>query len=223
MAFCCSVTKSCLPWTVAPQAFLSCTISQSLLKFMAIELVMTSNHLILCHPAFPFCPQSCPASESFPMSWLFTWGSQSIEASASASVLPMNIQGWFPLGLTAWCPYCPRTLKNLFQHHSLKASPLWCSAFFMVKLSHPYLTTGETIALTVQTFVGKVMSLLFNILSTLVIAFLLKNKCLLISWVQSPSALILEPKKIKSVTISTFPHLFAMKWWDWMHLGGAYW
>ena len=81
----------------------------------------------------------------------------------------------------------------------------------MVKLSHPYLTTGETIALTVQTFVGKVMSLLFNILSTLVIAFLLKNKCLLISWVQSPSALILEPKKIKSVTISTFPHLFAMK------------
>ena len=81
----------------------------------------------------------------------------------------------------------------------------------MVKLSHPYLTTGETIALTVQTFVGKVMSLLFNILSTLVIAFLLKNKCLLISWVQSPSALILEPKKIKSVAISTFPHLFAMK------------
>ena len=81
----------------------------------------------------------------------------------------------------------------------------------MVKLSHPYLTTGETIALTVQTFVSKVMSLLFNILSRLVIAFLLKNKCLLISWVQSPSALILELKKIKSVTISTFPHLFAMK------------
>ena len=81
----------------------------------------------------------------------------------------------------------------------------------MVKLSHPNLTTGETIVLTVQTFVGKVMSLLFNTLSRLVMAFLLKNKCLLISWVQSASALILEPKKIKSVTISTFPHLFAMK------------
>ena len=93
----------------------------------------------------------------------------------------------------------------------MKASTLWYSAFFMVKLSHPNLTTGETIVLTVQTFVGKVMSLLFNTLSRLVMAFLLKNKCLLISWVQSASALILEPKKIKSVTISTFSHLFAMK------------
>ena len=89
------------------------------------------------------------------------------------------------------------TLKSLLQHHNSKASILWCSAFFMVHLSHPYMTTGKTIALTRQTFVGKVMSLLFNILSRLVITFLPRNKRLLISWLQSPSAVILEPKKIK--------------------------
>ena len=95
------------------------------------------------------------------------------------------------------------TLKSLLQHHSSKASVLWCSAFFIVQLSHPYMTTGKTIALTSQTFVGKVMSLLFNMLSKLVIAFLPRRKRLLISWLQSPSAVILEPKKIKSDTVST--------------------
>ena len=94
------------------------------------------------------------------------------------------------------------TLKGLLQHHSLKASVLWCSAFFIVQLSHPYMTTGKIIALTGQTSVGKVMSLLFNMLSRLVIAFLPRNKHLLISWLQSPSAVILEPKKVKSVTVS---------------------
>ena len=94
------------------------------------------------------------------------------------------------------------TLKSLIKHHSSKASVLWCSAFFVVQLSHPYMTTGKTIALTRWTFVGKVMSLLFNILSSLVITFLPRSKCLLISWIQSPSAVILEPKKIPSVTIS---------------------
>ena len=94
------------------------------------------------------------------------------------------------------------TLKSLFQHHSLKASILQCSAFFMVQLSHPYMTTGKTRALTRQTFVGKVMSLLFNMLPRFVIAFVSRSKCLLISWLQSPSAEILEPKKIKSVTVS---------------------
>ena len=94
------------------------------------------------------------------------------------------------------------TLKSLLQHHSSKASILWCLAFFMVQLSHPYMTTGKTIALTRWTFVGKVMSLLFNMLSRLVIAFLPRSKRLLISWLQSPSAVILEPKKIKSVTVS---------------------
>ena len=94
------------------------------------------------------------------------------------------------------------TLRSLLQHHSSKASVLLCSDFFMVQLSHPYMTTGKTKALTRQTFVGKIMSLLFNILSRLVIAFLPRSKHLLISWLQSPSAVILEPKKIKSVTVS---------------------
>ena len=104
------------------------------------------------------------------------------------------------------------TLKSLLQHHSSKASILWCSAFFIVQLSHPYMTTGKTVALTRRTFVGKVMSLLFSMLSRLVITFLPRNKCLLISWLQSPSAVILEPRKIKSATVCPlFPHLSAMK------------
>ena len=104
-----------------------------------------------------------------------------------------------------------RTLKSLLQHHSSKASILWRSAFFIVQLSYPYITTGKTIALTRRTFVGKVMSLLFNMLSGLVITFLPRSKCLFISWLQSPSAVILEPKKIKSDTVSTVFHLFPMK------------
>ena len=100
-------------------------------------------------------------------------------------------------------------LKSLLQHHSSEASILWCSAFFIVQLSHPYMATGKTIALTRQTFVDKVMSLLFNMLSRLVIIFLPRSKCLLISWLQSPSAVILEPRKIKSVTVCTvFPIYF---------------
>ena len=112
------------------------------------------------------------------------------------------------------------TLKSLFQHHSSKASILWHSAFFIIQLSHPYTTTGKTIALTRRTFVDKVMSLPFNILYRLIIAFLPRGKHLLISWLQSPSEVILEPKRIKSITVSIveilplFPHLFAMKWWD---------
>ena len=106
------------------------------------------------------------------------------------------------------------TLRSLLQHHSSKASILHCSAFFMVQFSHPYMTIGKTIALTRWTFVGKVTSLLFNILSRLVIAFLPRSKSHLISWLQSPSAVILEPKKRKSVTISIVSHLFALKWWD---------
>uniref|UniRef100_A0AC11DL44 Uncharacterized protein n=1 Tax=Ovis aries TaxID=9940 RepID=A0AC11DL44_SHEEP len=99
-----------------------------------------------------------------------------------------------------WC--WRRLLRSLLQHHSSKASVLRCSAFFIVQLSHPYVTTGKTIALTVQTIVGKVMSLLFNMLSRLVIAFLPRSKRLFISWLQSPSAVILEPNKVKSVTVS---------------------
>ena len=132
-------------------------------------------------PPFSFCPWSHPASGSFPMSQLFTSGSQSIGTSASASVLPVNIQGWFLLGLTDFDVLAVQgTLKSLLQHHSSKASILWSSAFFMIQLSHPYMTTGKAIALTRQTFVGKMMSLLFNMLSRFVIAFLPRSKYLLI-------------------------------------------
>ena len=134
-----------------------------------------------CHPAmsssvvsFSSCPQSLPASQSFPMSQLFTWGGQSTGVSALASVLPKNTQDWLDLFAVQG------TLENLLQHHSLKASVLRCSAFFAVQLSHPYMTTGKTIALTRRTFVGKVMSLLFNMLSRLVIIFLPRSKHLLI-------------------------------------------
>ena len=138
------------------------------------------------------------------MSQLFAQGGQSIGVSALASVLPMNTQDWSPLELD-WLDLLAvqGTLKSLLQHHSSKASVLWCSAFFTVQLSHPYMTTGKTIALTRRTFVGKVITLLFNILSRLVITFLPKSKHLLISWLQSPFAVILEPQKIKSDTVST--------------------
>ena len=149
------------------------------------------------------CPQSFPASGSFPVSQLFTWGGQSIGVSASTSILPMNTQGWSPLGWTGWISLQSKGFSSLLQHHSSKASILWRSAFFTVQLSHPCMTTGKTIALTRWTFVGKVMSLLFNMLSRLVITFLPRSKHLLISWLQSPSAVIFEPKKIKSDTVST--------------------
>ena len=110
------------------------------------------------------------------------------------------------------------TLKSLLQHHSSKTSVLWHSAFFMVQLSHLYMTTGKNIVLTVWTFVGKVMSVLLNMLSRLVITFLPRNMCLLISWLQSPSAVILDPPKIRLATVCIFPHLYAMKRWGQMSL-----
>ena len=165
-----------------------------------------------CHPTIsssviPFFSwlQSFPASGSFQMSQFFASGGQSIGVSASASVFPMNIQDWFPLEWTGWISL---QLKGL-QHHSSKALILQPSAFFIVQISHPFKTTGKTIALTRRTFVDKVMSLLFNMLSRLVITFLLRSKRLLISWLQSPSAVILEPRKIKSDTVSTVsPYIY---------------
>ena len=146
------------------------TNTRSLLKLMSIESVMPSNHHIL------FCTLSClqffPASGSFLTSQFFSSGGQSIGVSASASVLPVNVQDWFPLGWTGWISLQSTGFSRVLQHHSSKASILRRSAFFIVQLSHPYLTTGKTIALTLQTFIGKVMSLLFNMLSRLVIAFL---------------------------------------------------
>ena len=139
-----------------------------------------------CHPTtsssvvhFSSCPQSLPASGSFPMSQPFTWGGQSIGVSASASVLPMNTQDWSPLEWTGWTSLQSKGLSGVFSNTTVqKASILWCSAFFRVQLSHPYMTTGKTIALTRWTFVGKVMSLLLNMLSMLVITFLPRSKLL---------------------------------------------
>ena len=138
-----------------------------------------------CHPTFsssvtPFSShlQSFPASGSFPMSKCFTSSGQSIGVSASAPVLPTNIQDWSPLGWTGWISLRSKGLSSLLQHHSSKASILWQSAFFIVQLSHPFMTSGKTIALTRRTFVSKVMSLLFNMLSRLVISFLPRSKCL---------------------------------------------
>ena len=164
-----------------------------------------------CHPAISSlviplssCPQSLPASGSFPMSQLFTWGGQSIGVSASAISPSSEHPGLISFRMD-WLDLLAvqGTLKSLLQHHSSKASILWCSAFFIVQLSHPYTTTRRAIALTRWTFVGKVMSLLFNMLSRLVITFLPRSKQLLISWLQSPSAVILQANKIKSATVST--------------------
>ena len=136
------------------------------------------------------------------MSQLFRSGGQSIGVSASASVLPMNIQDRFPLGWIGCISLQSKGLSSLLQHHSSKASILQCSSFFIVQLSHPYMTPGKTIALTRWTFVSKGMALLFNMLSRLVITFLLRSKHLLISWLQSPSAGILQRTKTKSITVS---------------------
>ena len=154
-------------------------------------------HTTISSSVIPFssCPQSFPASGSFQMSQLFASGGQSIRVSASTSVLPMNTQDWSPLEWTGWISLHFNRLSSLLQHHSSKASILRCSAFFIVQLSLPYMAPGKTITLTRRTFVGKVISLLFNMLSSLVITFLPRSKRLLISWLQSPSAVILEPQK----------------------------
>ena len=191
------------PWTTARQASLSITNSRSLLKLLSIKSVMPSNHLILCHPLL-LLPSIFPSIRVFsnksalhirwPKYWSFSFN---ISPSNEPPGLISFRMDWLDLLAV------PGTLKSLLQHHSSKASILLCSAFFIVQLSDPYMTTGKTIALTRQTFVGKVVSLLFNMLSRLVITFLLRSKRLLVSWLQSPSAVILEPKKIKSATVST--------------------
>ena len=165
--------------------------------------VMPSNHLILCH--LLLLPPSIFPSIRSPKYWSF-----SFNISPSNEYLGLIFFRMEWLDLLA----VQGTLKNLLQYHSSKASILWCSAYFIVQPSHPYMTTGKTIALTRWTFVGKGMSLLLNKLSRLVITFLPRSKCLLISWLQSPSAVILEPRKIKLLLFPLFPHLFAMKWWN---------
>ena len=164
---------------------------------MSIELVMPSNHLILYRPLT--LPSIFPSIRVFPVSNLLASGGQNTGTSASASVLPMNIQDWFPVGWTGLTSLQSKGLSGVFSSTTI----LRCSAFFMVQLSHLYVTTGKTIYLAIWTFVSKVMSLLFNMLSRFVIAFLARSKHLLVSWLQSQSTVVLEPKKIKSVTVST--------------------
>ena len=194
------------PWTAAHQASLSITNSQILLKLMSIELVMPSNHLILCHPLLLsiFLSIRVFLNESalhigWPKYWSFSFN---ISPSNEYPGLISFRMDWLDLLAVQG------TLKSLLQHQSSKISILQHSAFFIVQLSHPYMTIGKTIALIRWTFVEKVMSLLFNMLSRLVITFLPRSKHLLISWLQSPSAVILEPPKIKYVTVSTvFPSI----------------
>ena len=190
------------PRTAARQASFSITNSRSLLKLMSIESVMLSNYLILCHPLL-LLPSIFPSIKYFSNEsvlcsrWPKYW-------SFSFKISPTNEHPGLVSFRMDWLNLLEvqGTLKSLLQHHSSKTSLLWHSDFFMVQLAHPYMTTRNTTALTRRTFVGKVMSLHFNVLSRLVIAFLPRSKGLLISWLQSPSVVILEPKKIKSVTVS---------------------
>ena len=184
------------PWTTACQASLSVANSWSLLRLMSVELVMPSNHLILCHSLL-LLPSIFPSIRVFsnelalhirwPKYWRFSFN---ISPSNEHSELISFRMDWLDLLAVQG------TLKSLLQHHSSKASIIRCSLFFIDQLSRPYMTTGKTIALTRWSFVGKVMSLLLNMLSRLVITFLPRSKHLLISWLQSPSAVILEPPKI---------------------------
>ena len=203
----CHVQLFATPQTSACQAPLTSTISYSLLKFMSIESVMLSSHLILCRPLL-FLPSILPSIRASsnelalhirsPTYWSFSFSSS--PSNEYSELFSIRID---------WCDLLAvqGILKSLLQHHNSKVSILRHSAFFMVQLSHPYMTTGKTTDLTKRTFAGKVMSLLFNMLSRFVIVFLPRSKCLLISWLQSPTAGMLEPKKTKSVTASTFSHL----------------
>ena len=187
-------------------------------RFTSIESVMPASHLILCRPLLllPPIPPSIRVffnESALHMRWPKYW-------SFSFSISPSNEYlglisfriDWFNLFAVQGTP------KNLLQHHSSKASILQHSAFFRVQFSHPYMTTGKTIALIRQTFIDKLISLLFNMLSSFVIAFLPKSKRLLICWILSPFAVILEPRKEKCLSLfALFPHLFAMKWSDQMH------
>ena len=204
------------PSTAALQVSLSITNSWSPPKPMSIESVMPSNHLILCHPLL-LLPSIFPRIRVFsnesalrirwPKYWSFSFNISPSNEHPGLIFFRMD-----SLDLLA----VQGTLKSLLQHHSSKASILLHSAFFIDQLSNPYMTTGKTIALTRWTFVGKVMSLLFNMLSRLVLTSLPRSKRLLISWLQSPSAVILKPKRNSQPLFPLFTHLFAVKWWDQM-------
>ena len=189
------MSDSATPWTAARQAYLSITNSQSLPKLMSSESVIPSNHLILFHPLL-LLPSIFPSIRGFPNDLVLCirWPKN---CSFSFNISPSSeYSGLISFRMDSLDLLVVQgTLKSLLQHHSSKASILWQSAFFIIQLSHPYMTTGKTVALTRWTFAGKVISLLFNKLSGLVIAFPPRSKHLLISWMWSPSTVILEPKK----------------------------
>ena len=190
------------PWTAARQTFLSITNSQSLLKLMCMESVMPSNHLILCCPLL-LLPSIFPSIRVFSNESVLCirWPKY---CSFNFSISPSNEYSGLTSFRMDWLDLLADqgSLKSLLQHHSSETSILQCSAFFIVRLLHPHMTTGKTIAFTRRTFVGKVIALVLNMLSRLVINFLPRSKHLLILCLQSPSAVILESPKIKSVTVS---------------------
>ena len=201
---CPGVSDSATPWTAAHQAPPSFTSSRfefelELAQTMSTESAMPSNHLNFCCPLL-LLPSIFPSIRVFSnelflhIRWPKDWSS-SISLSNEYSRLISFTMDWLDLAVQG-------TLRSLLQHHSSKGSIIWHSAFFMIQLSHPYMTAGKTIALTRRTFVSKIMSLLFNMLSRSVIVFLPRSQCILISWLQSPSAVISEPKEIKSLTVS---------------------
>ena len=204
------------PWTAACQASLTITNSQSLLKLMSIELVMLTNHLILCHPLF-LLPAIFPSIRVFSdelvhhIRWSKYW-------SFTFTISPFNEYSGLISFRMAWLDLLAvqGSLKSLLQHNSLKVSILQFSAFFIVQLLHPYVTTGKTIALTRQCYVSKVMSLLFNMLSRLVIVFLPRSKQASFNFITEVTICsdFGTPKYV--CQFSVFPHLFAMKWWDQM-------
>ena len=193
------------PWTAVHRVLLSITNAQSLLKLMFIESVMPSSHLILCHPLL-FPPSIIPNIRVFSnesvlcIRWPKYWSFSISPYNEYSGLISFRID-WLDLLAVQG------TLKSLLQHHSSIASIVWHSAFFIVQLSHPYMTTGKNKALTMQTFVGKT-SLLFKMLSRFIIAFLPRSKHLLILWLQSPYAVVLEPRNIKSTTVSIFSPIY---------------
>ena len=202
------VWLSATPWMAARQGSLSITNPWSSLRLTSIESVMPSSHLILCRPLslLPPIPSSIRIFSNeltLRMRWAKYW-------SFSFSIIPSKeIPGLISFRMDCLDLLAVQgTLKSLLQHHSSKASILQCSAFFTVQLSHPYMNTGKTMALTRRTFVGKVMSLLLNMLSRLVITFLPRSKCLLISWLQSPSVVIFQPRKKVWHFLHCFPIYF---------------
>ena len=212
--YCCSVAK----WGPTLCDPVDCNMPGSpvlhcLLEFAQIHVHWVADAISSSITLFSFCLLASPASGSFPVTWLFTSGGQSIGVSASASVLPMNIQGWFPLRWTGFISLQSKGLSRLFSSTTIKKYQFFCAQSSSPTSIHDY---WETMSLTIWTFVSKVMSLLFNTLSKFVVASLPRSKHLLISWLQSLSTVIWSSRKQNLSLLPLFPLIFAMKWSDWL-------